>query len=153
MSQTSYEDKLRIIERHRLHQKQADIASEMGISTSTVNYVIKNFKETGTAKRQDGSGRPHLFTERSKRLLRRIVKANRGASLEFIQLRLPFEASTWSITHELKLMEIHKHVAAKKPFLSEQHRRNKSSTVLEFAFCKYSGFPVALISQRLPYIS
>ncbi|KAG1443423.1 hypothetical protein G6F56_010676 [Rhizopus delemar] len=95
----------------------------MGISTSTVNYVIKNFKETGTAKRQDGSGRPHLFTERSKSLLRRIVKANRGASLEFIQSRLPFEASTWSITHELKLMGIHKRVAAKKPFLSEQHRK------------------------------
>ncbi|KAG1459304.1 hypothetical protein G6F56_006191 [Rhizopus delemar] len=115
--------KIRIIERHRLHQKQAGIVSEMGISTSTVNYMIKDFKKTGTAKRQNGSGRPHLFTERFKSLLRKIVKANKGALLEFIQSRLPFEASTWTITHELKLTGVHKRVVAKKPFLSEQHRK------------------------------
>ncbi|CAO3692986.1 unnamed protein product [Rhizopus stolonifer] len=125
MHQLSNEDKTRVIDHFELGQSQKDIALKFNTSARTVSKIIKRYNNEGTVKRKEGTGRPHIFTNRTRRLLRKIVKSNRGITRAEIQKKLPMKVSKWLISLEIHNMKMHKQSAAKKPFINEDHRKAK----------------------------
>jgi transposase len=69
------------------------IGRELGIPDTTVSYIIRRFKETGSNENLPRSGRPHILTERDKNHLERASKLNRFTPLRHIVNQLPLNAS------------------------------------------------------------
>lgn len=63
------------------------VASTLNRSESTISKFLKRFREAGTIKNKDRSGRPKLFTDRDKRKLSKIVKADRRQPLRDITMK------------------------------------------------------------------
>ena len=69
------------------HQKEKslkEIADLIGKSRSTVQSMIKKWKETGCVENQWYKGRPSTFSTRDANRLKRIVKTNVGACIDYI---------------------------------------------------------------------
>ena len=70
----------RIIFFHKKGYSSSQIKNELGFCSSTINYTIKRFKETGAVFDRFRSGRPSISTERDDRRLIHLNKKNRKAS-------------------------------------------------------------------------
>lgn len=110
MPQLSTEQKTRIVDRYECNMTQAEIVSDLGIPLSTVNSVLKRYRERGAVERKKGSGRLQAVTDQTRRLLKRIVVKERNPTRKSIQAQLPCKVSTWLISHELRKMKTRKNV-------------------------------------------
>ncbi|PKY25976.1 hypothetical protein RhiirB3_528268 [Rhizophagus irregularis] len=54
--------------------RQRVISTQFGIPTSTVNDIIKKYKETGSTEPKKRSRRPKVLTERDTQALKRIIR-------------------------------------------------------------------------------
>ena len=68
-----------IIRAHERGKKQVEIAEFLGISTSTVNYAIKRYKETGNNEDRKGRGRKKTARSRknvqcAKGMIKRLLR-------------------------------------------------------------------------------
>ena len=119
--------KLELLITLNLTRVKKDIALKFNTLARTVSKIIKHYKNEGTVERKEGTGRPSshffFFTNRTRRLLRKIVKSNRGITRTEIQKKLPMKVSKWLISLEVHNMRIHKQSAARKPFINEKHRK------------------------------
>ncbi|EXX76661.1 hypothetical protein RirG_031060 [Rhizophagus irregularis DAOM 197198w] len=70
VSKTHWE---RIIGAYLSGIRQRVISTQFGIPTSTVNDIIKKYKETGSTEPKKRSGRPKVLTERDTRALKCII--------------------------------------------------------------------------------
>jgi transposase len=78
----------RIIGAHLNGIKLRIISSELNIPITTVYDTIKRYDEKGTAQPKKRSGRPKNFSEREKRVLKRVVREDRFAPLGDVASRL-----------------------------------------------------------------
>ena len=69
---------------HQKGKSLKDIADLTGKSRSTVQSIIKKWKETGCVENQWCKGRPSTFSTRNANRLKRIVKTIVGASTDHI---------------------------------------------------------------------
>ena len=69
---------------HQKGKRLKEIADLTGKSRSTVQSIIKKWKETGCVENHLCKGRPSAFSTRDANRLKRIVKANVGASTDHI---------------------------------------------------------------------
>ena len=125
MPNLTLEQKVRIVDLYELGKTMKEISEIMGIATSTVGYTVKHFKDHGTVNRTKGSGSPRSFDEYADMVLKIAVVSDREVTLEELQSRLPIEASTATISHELHNLEYSKRMAVKKPFINEKHRKDR----------------------------
>lgn len=93
------------------------IGRELGVADTTVGYILRRFKETGTNENLPRPGRPPVLTERDKNHLKTIVKRERFTSLREITNQLPM-ASRWTLSNTLKESGLKLCAAAKKPKIS-----------------------------------
>ena len=73
-----------IVELYLKNNSYGKIAETLGKSKSTIQSVIKRWKESGSTVARRQSGRPISFTKRDENRLTRILKANTGATTKNI---------------------------------------------------------------------
>ena len=99
--------------------------SRSAITNAIEKYNIKTF--TGVAL---PPGNPTVLSEREARTLIRVTKKNRRNTLEDITKILPDKRSKRTLGPCLSALGIKKHIAIKKPFLTDDHKRQR------FEFCE-----------------
>ena len=87
------------------------------VADAIKKYNIKTF--TGVAP---PSGNPKVLSERKARTLLRVTKKNRRKTLEDITNILPDKRSKRTLQHYLSTFDIKKHIAIKKPFLTDDNK-------------------------------
>jgi transposase len=103
------------------------IGSELGIADTTISYVLRRFRMTGSNENMSRSGRPSILTERDKNHLERTAKLNRFTSLRQIINQVPINASVDTARKALKERNMNQHPAAKKPFLTPKNIQKRKS--------------------------
>ena len=105
--------------------KLAEIARQMGIGDTTVQYVIKRYKASGSLNSAQRSGRPKLLDDRDSRRLIRIVKKDREAILNHIHEKFSAEVSKWTVQGRLLKLDYKHRIAVKKPLISKLNARSR----------------------------
>ena len=91
-----------------------NIADQLGLVPSTVNKVIKRYKDSGSTENSTRSGRPKKITERDYRHLVSNVKKDRRSTLQDITNKMPSKVSLSTIRRTLHERSINSRIAAKK---------------------------------------
>ena len=91
-----------IIAKHQNKTSYRCIAERLKVPVSTVGYIIKKWKESGTTKNMPRSGAPRKITERCRRKIMRTVRNDPFVTSEEIQNDLSsMGTSICKRTHEL----------------------------------------------------
>jgi transposase len=118
-----------IVGLHKAKIPQRKIAEILNHPKSTVGDVIKKYNEQGLTSTIPRSGRPKILTDRDKRQLVKIIKANRNLTLveitEKFNETLNFSISSRTVQRVLHEEGYSGHAAKKKPFISEQNRKKR----------------------------
>ena len=64
--------------------KISEISHILHINISTLHYLVRKWRTTGSTENISRCGRPKSFTTRASRQLKSIVKSHRNSSLEVI---------------------------------------------------------------------
>jgi transposase len=97
------------------------IGRELDIAETTVGYVIRKFRMTGSSENKSRSGRPSVLTARDKSHLATTVKRNRFMPLREITDQLPANVYRWTVSKALKESGMSLCAAAKKPNISPKN--------------------------------
>lgn len=132
--ETSLEVRKQIL---RLHAAEGhsykDISQILAISRSTVASIVQRYKSTGDILNGARTGRPTVFTDRHRRILKRIVDKDPTLTTRKIAQALK-DHHDLEVTRETLRREIHKFgykalTRRKKPLISKKNRLKR----LEFA--------------------
>ena len=114
-----------IVGMHKAGAKGVEIAAEVGHPKTTISTVIKRFERFGAVEGEKSSGRPRKLSERSVRVVQRTLVADRRQTLADITNKSGFDAGCSTIRKALHEVGFYNRIAAKKPFLSDAHRRRR----------------------------
>jgi transposase len=99
-----------------------DIATLLKLPKSMVGDMIVKWKREGTTTRKPRPVRPHLMTDRDRRVLKKVVHETCQTLSETITWEfcsdMNFPASTMTVCRELRGMGFHGRAAAYKPNIS-----------------------------------
>ena len=113
----------------KINLPQRQIAEILNHPKSTVGDVIKKYNDQGLTSTISRSGRPKILTDRDRRQLIKIIKANRDLTLveitEKFNETLNFSISSRTVQRVLHEEGYSGHAAKKKPFISEQNRKKR----------------------------
>lgn len=108
---------------------QRKITEILNIPKSTVGDVLKKYNEQGLTSTTPRSGRPKILTERDNRHLIKLVKENRGNTLEEItenfNTKMSISVSKRTVQRTLHKKGYSGHAAKKKPLVSEKNRKKR----------------------------
>ncbi|CAO3564833.1 unnamed protein product [Mortierella alpina] len=117
----SLEERREIVGMKRERATNVAIAAAIGCSTATVQRTLKKARDVGALENLPRSGRPRIFKERDLRELRRVALKDRHIPLRDITNQLSAKASTQTVRKELHNLGFESRIAAKKPFLTQDH--------------------------------
>ena len=103
------------------------IGSKLGIADTTVSYILRRFRMTGSNENRPRSGRPSLLTKRDKNHFERSIKLNRFTPLRQIINQIPLNISTDTARRALKERDMNQYQAAKKPFLKPENVQKRKA--------------------------
>ena len=105
------------------------IARRQKISLCAVQGILRKKSETGTVKDKSRSGRPRATTAREDRLLYRTSLSNRRATSRLLKRALQdstgCHVSSSTVRRRLNSFGLKGCVAAKKPLLTEKHKKKR----------------------------
>jgi Transposase/DDE superfamily endonuclease len=108
--------------------------SAISVQTSRSRSAVANAIEKYNIKTFTGvpppPGNPKTVSQREKRTLLHTTRKNRRKTLEDITNILPDNPSKRTLQRRLSTLGIKKHIAIKKPFLTDEHKRKR------LAFCE-----------------
>ncbi|CAB5202695.1 unnamed protein product [Rhizophagus irregularis] len=111
--------------------RQRVISTQFGIPTSTVNDIIKKYKETGSTEPKKRSRRPKVLTERDTQALKRIIRTrdwNRFCNSDVTnRLNTSLDATLHhnTIRSCLHSEGLGSYTVRKKPHLTAKHRTDR----------------------------
>nr|XP_042905039.1 uncharacterized protein LOC122270693 [Parasteatoda tepidariorum] len=118
-----------IIGAHRFGHSISAISDKFQIPRSTVGDVVLKWEREGVIKPQSRPGKPKIMSDRDRRSLRRVVKANRQMSLDTVATNFRAAsgsvASARTIRRELIAQGFHGRAAAHKPNISPSNARHR----------------------------
>lgn len=119
----------KIITLNDLGYSQRNIARMVTLSRTTVQYVLKNYKETGLLTPKPRSGRKRKIGERETRLLKRnAIKNRRKTSKELaadLNLESGISVCPSTVRRHLVAAGIRGCKARKKPWLSQINQKRR----------------------------
>jgi transposase len=101
------------------------IAVQTSRARSTVRDAIKKYDIKTFTGVAPPPGNPKDLSDREARTLLRVTKNNRRKTLEDITNILPDKLSASTLQRRLSSLGIKKHIAIKKPFLTDEHKRQR----------------------------
>lgn len=125
----SVEIKSKIVTLKGLLWSNRQIASEIGFSECAVRKFLKNYGESGSCARKQGSGRKKKTTARQDNLLKHLTLRNRFAPSGTLRAQLEeatgLQISDRLVRYRLKEMGLSSRRAAKKPLLTTRMKRKR----------------------------
>ena len=100
------------------------IAQKIGIAPSTIKCTVNRFREHGSNHSLPHSGRPHATSERKRRYVIRLIKANRFASYKAIA-EVVGNISAHQVYEITRSENYHCRVAHRKPYISPQTAKKR----------------------------
>lgn len=119
----------KIVEQYQRGVTQRKIAKSLQLSSSTVNNIIRRFKESGKISVRKGQGRRTILNARDLRALKRHCIKNRSATVKEIKawaqeyFQKPLSVNT--IHRAIRRCQLKLYSAKKKPFLTKIHKRRR----------------------------
>ena len=109
-----------VIDKLQTGKSQMQVATELKIGKSTVQYIWNKYKTTGQTNNQTKSGRPLKSTERERRHLVMASKKNPFYSAPRLGNEVQFKnnISIWTVRRILRNAGLFSRMSVKKPFLN-----------------------------------
>ena len=101
------------------------IGQETGTPFSTVQTIIRRYKNEHRVEDKPKSGRPKLFTDRDERLILRRVRDNPQISAVEVSSNMRVNAHPESVRRVLKRANYNGRVARNKPYVSNTNRKKR----------------------------
>jgi transposase len=101
----------------------AAAASKENIPPRTAQYIIKRYRQTGSASNKHRSGRPSILTEYDQREIIRTARKNRRMPLTELTNEISAKVSVTTIRRILARQGYHRRVARRVPYLTSYHKR------------------------------
>ncbi|XP_071043877.1 uncharacterized protein [Parasteatoda tepidariorum] len=118
-----------IIGAHQCGHSIRAISDKFQIPRSTVGDVVLKWEGEGVIKPQSRPGKPKIMSDRDRRSLRHVVKANRQMSLDTVATNIRAAsgsvASTRTIRQELIAQGFHGRAAAHEPNISPSNAHHR----------------------------
>ncbi len=99
------------------------ISSILKIPKSSVHDIVQKNAERGINERLMGSGRPPILDNKDLNQIVKKVSLNPKITSKELSKTINKPVSPHTIRNNLHLLGIHSRVAAKKPFLSDTHKK------------------------------
>ncbi len=114
-----------IIAYQKLNMSGREIARKLNLVPSTVNRLIKSFKNSNSNKKVNARGRPPKLSERSRRYLQREINKKPIQTIRDFTRELPVEVSTSTIRRSLHDSGIYGRIATPKPYISPKNAQKR----------------------------
>lgn len=122
----------------RAGKSQREIAKITGITRSTVGYILRRYKKTGTLKRLPCSGRPRLLKDPEISVIHREVIADpriSGSKLAASLVRKTgVSVSKQTMINCLNSLQLKSRTACRKPLLSEKNKKARLDLATQWFF-------------------
>ena len=124
----------------RMGHAISDIVREFNIPRSTVSRVCREYRISGiTSHHGQRSGRPRALNDRDRRRLRRVVNANRQATLRQITAEINVgrtrDVSGRTVRRNLSSLGYASRRPTRVPLLTARHECTRSTTALSMVGC------------------
>jgi len=103
----------------------SEIIEKTGRSKSAINKTLTRYDYKTFTGVTPPPGNPKILSERKKRNLVRVVRKHRRKTLSDITNILPDNPSVRTLQRELKEVGIQKHIAIKKPWISDENKQKR----------------------------
>ncbi len=120
-----------ILDLRKKNYSLGKIANITSTPKSTIQTILERYNYRGTVERMVGSGRKRTLSEIETNKLVKIVSKNPMISSTEISKELHTDVSARVIRNTLNSNGIHSRVAAKKPFLSNSHKKARLDWALK----------------------
>ena len=117
-----------IIVEHQEKKSYRCIAESFKVPVSTVGYIIKKWKESGTTKNMPRSGAPRKISEKCRRNIIRTVRNNPFVTVEELQndlSKMGASVCKKTISTELHRESLKPLKPRKTPLLKKQHMKSR----------------------------
>jgi transposase len=105
------------------------ISKNLAVPLSTVTFIIKKHKESGSVENEPRTGRPPKIKDRAKRVILREVKKTRAISAESLRYSLPLEQqgdiSNQTLRNVLIDEGLNGRIPRRKPFISDVNKKKR----------------------------
>jgi transposase len=125
-TQLTLEDKGKILA-YAENLNAAQIARKIGRDPTTIRRFIAKYQQTGSIENLPRSGRPSVLDNKEKKKLIKEATKKRRAPLKEIVNNLDLDCCLSTAKNVLYNAGIHSHIAAKKPFISEDNASRRIS--------------------------
>ena len=103
-----------------------DLAAQMGVSRSCIDWIYKRYLGKGTEEQSPGRGRKRITDERDDRAIIRVVRKDRFATAEHIKAESGVQVSSDTIYRRLKeIGEFDSYWAVWKPYISDVNKAKR----------------------------
>lgn len=121
--------KWQVIGMFKCNKSQREIASALNVSKTCVSQTIAKYRESGNVHDRPRSGRPKVTSPRDDRVLGRLAKQSRNASVPVLRTRLQEisgkNVSAMTVSRRLREQGLHSYMAIRKPLQTAVSRKNR----------------------------
>lgn len=119
---------------------QHSIATELGIPRSSIEYVLKRYRNFGTVVTRQVIHRRCKVTKQDRRELGYILTQNRRIPLASILEKMTKKVCACTLRKEIKHIGFHNRVTAKKPFLTNKHKVDRLAFAKKYQVWQLSNW-------------
>lgn len=132
MAPISFFNKFKITSLIETGLSEPAVASQLGISRSSVNLIVRRWKERGFLDRKVGSGRPRASTAVDDIMLVQNIENNPFITAREAIIHPQFPASIFTARRRIRDANLKNYAAAKKVNLTARHKEARLSFALQY---------------------
>lgn len=133
---TSSEIRSLVISHYKAGKSQREIAEIVGKSRTTVQYIIKRFKESGRVENKSRNSTRKALTPANERFILRIIRENPALSAPKltaeIKTLLNIDVNPETVRRVLKKNGFNGRAARRKPHITEKNKKKRLDFALKY---------------------
>jgi hypothetical protein len=132
MAPISYLNRAKIISLIEMDVSEARVTTQLGLPKSSVNFIVRRWRESGLFERKAGSRRPRTSTEEEDQTLVHVIE-NRHFLPAVDALGLTnFPASVHTARRRIRAANLRNHSAARKFRVKPRHKETRVGFALNY---------------------
>lgn len=131
MAPISYFNKVRVITLIETGLSEAAVADQLGMAKSSVNLIVRRWRERGFLQRQLGSGRPRASTAVDDIMLVHNIEHNPFLKAREAIMNANFPASVFTARRRIQEANLKNYAAARKIRLTDRHKEARLGFALQ----------------------
>jgi hypothetical protein len=131
MAPISYLNRAKIISLIEMDVSEARVTTQLGLPKSSVNFIVRRWRESGLFERKAGSGRPRTWTEEDQTLVHVIENRHFLPAVDALGLT-NFPASVHTARRRIRAANLRNHSAARKFRVKPRHKETRVGFALNY---------------------